>query len=216
MIYAKYGYIFDSQEFFEYFSLFNWYEPKYSDVDRFLTKIDKYNIQLLHMFEARNEKLPNIIWDDPVGVWNAEPPMISDGWDDRFIILPGNKMEYHESQYRDFKMFIGMIGSYKIKSNVLIFSVTEVYYIYYIPDVFSIRQELNLYMSTNGVNKIILEKPIIFKFPISNIETLHKEDKIFDNYRKHNIYSDKIDTLTIGGQYFFKFPYDKRNYIRNW
>jgi hypothetical protein len=216
MIYAKYGYIFDSQGLVEYFSRFNWYDPKYSDVNSFLTEIDKYNIQLIQMFETRNEDFSNIIWDDPVGVWNDDPPMIRDAWADRFIILPGNTMEYHESQMQDFKMFLGMIGSYIIKGNVLIYSVTEVYYVKFIPDVFSIQQEKNLYMSTNGVNKIILEKPIIFKFPISNIETLPKEDELFDNYRKNHIYSDKIDTLTIGGQYFFKFPYDKDNYIRNW
>jgi len=214
MIYAKYGYIFTSQELSEYFNRFNWYEPKYSDVDSFLTNIDKYNIQLLQMFETRNEKLPNIIWDNPVGVWNDDPPVIRDAWADRFIILPHNIMEYHESQMLDFKMFLGMTGSYIIKGNVLIYSVTKVYYVYFIPDVFSIQQNSHLWMSTNGVNKIILEKPIIFKFPISNIETLSKEDKLFDNYRNQHIYSDEIDTLTIGGQYFFKFPFE--NYIRNW
>jgi len=216
MIYAKYGYIFNSQAFFEYFSRFNWYEPKYNNVDSFLTEIDKNNIQLLQMFETRNEKLPNIIWNNPVAVWDVLPLKIRDAWAERFIILPGNIMEYHESQMNDFKTFIGMIGSYTIKGNVLIYSVTEVYYVHFIPDVFSIQSDKNLYMSTNGVNKITLEKPIVFKFPISNIETLSKENELFDNYDRQNIYSDEIDTLTIGGQYFFKFPYDKSQYIRNW
>jgi hypothetical protein len=216
MIYAKYGYIFNAQELSEYFSRFNWYKPKYSNVDSFFTDIDKYNIQSLQMFETRNEKLTNIIWNDPVGVWNDDPPIIRDAWADRFIILPGNKMEYHESQMRDFKMFLGMTGSYTIRGNVLIYSVAKVYYVYFIPDVFSIQQNSHLHMSTNGVNKITLEKPIVFKFPISKIETLPKEDELFDNYRRGHIYVDKIDTLTIGGQYFFKFPYDVSQYIRNW
>jgi hypothetical protein len=217
MIFAKYGYKFTSLGLFEYFSRFDWYEPKYNNVDNYLTEIDMYNIQLLQMFETRNEELPDIILDNPVGVWQILPPMRApDGWYDRFIILPNNIMEYHETQMQDFKTFIGMIGSYTITGNVLTYFVTEVYYIYFIPDVFSIYQNRDLHISTNGVNKITLEKPIIFKFPISNIETLPKEDEIFDNYRKQDIYVDEVDTLRIGGRYFFKFFYDENAYIRNW
>lgn len=51
-IFAKYGYKFKSDELSEYFSKFDWYQPKYNNIDSFLTPIDIRNIQVIKTFEA--------------------------------------------------------------------------------------------------------------------------------------------------------------------
>ncbi len=46
-IFAEYGYIFKSKNWHDYFSQYNWYKPQYNDVERFLTPLDKRNIDFI-------------------------------------------------------------------------------------------------------------------------------------------------------------------------
>jgi hypothetical protein len=46
-IFARHGYIFNSDDLTKYFSKMDWYEPKYSNVDSLLTETDKENIQTI-------------------------------------------------------------------------------------------------------------------------------------------------------------------------
>lgn len=50
-IFARYGYIFNSQDLREYFSPQKWYMPKNESVDLYLTEIEKKNIELIKRFE---------------------------------------------------------------------------------------------------------------------------------------------------------------------
>lgn len=50
-IFARHGYIFQTDEMKNYFSEKSWYAPKYSDVNNMLTKIEKENIALIKKFE---------------------------------------------------------------------------------------------------------------------------------------------------------------------
>lgn len=51
MIYAKHGYKFKSQDLFDFFSKFEWYKPRYSNVDAMLSVVDLENIKLIQRYE---------------------------------------------------------------------------------------------------------------------------------------------------------------------
>jgi len=50
-IFARYGYIFQSEELTNYFSNKRWYRARYTNIDALLTDIDKKNIKLILDFE---------------------------------------------------------------------------------------------------------------------------------------------------------------------
>ena len=51
-IYARHGYSFRSQDLINYFSKFEWYHPKYSEVPfNLLTDIEQRNIELIKLYE---------------------------------------------------------------------------------------------------------------------------------------------------------------------
>lgn len=50
-IYARYGYIFKTEDMKAYFESQPWYTPKYNDVTFFLTEIEKRNIELIKQYE---------------------------------------------------------------------------------------------------------------------------------------------------------------------
>jgi len=50
-IFARHGFIFQTNEMQDYFSKQSWYNPRYSDVNNMLTSIEKDNIALIKKFE---------------------------------------------------------------------------------------------------------------------------------------------------------------------
>lgn len=50
-IYARHGYIFNTQEMKDYFNEQDWYYGRYKNVDKFLTDIEKKNIEFIKKFE---------------------------------------------------------------------------------------------------------------------------------------------------------------------
>jgi hypothetical protein len=50
-IYARYGYIFQTDDMRNYFNAQSWYSPRYNDVNSYLTKTEKTNIDLIKYFE---------------------------------------------------------------------------------------------------------------------------------------------------------------------
>lgn len=58
-IFAQYGYKFSSEDLSAYFSSKDWYEPKYDNVDSFLTQLDKENIKILLAEEAKRSAQNN-------------------------------------------------------------------------------------------------------------------------------------------------------------
>lgn len=51
-IYAKYGYIFKSEELKNYFGKYDWYKAQYSDVSKKLSPIEKANVKFIKTMEA--------------------------------------------------------------------------------------------------------------------------------------------------------------------
>jgi len=52
-IYARHGYIFKSPDLKEYFSKYDWYKPRYENVEGQLSDIEKYNIELIKREEKK-------------------------------------------------------------------------------------------------------------------------------------------------------------------
>ncbi len=50
-IFARYGYIFKSDDLKEYFGLKKWYNPEKINIDEYLTEIEKTNIKLIKKYE---------------------------------------------------------------------------------------------------------------------------------------------------------------------
>lgn len=50
-IYARHGYIFNSSDLANYFSAFNWYVPRYKNVDNMLNTNERYNVNLIKSLE---------------------------------------------------------------------------------------------------------------------------------------------------------------------
>ena len=53
-IFARHGYIFESEDLKDYFANKIWYEPRHSSVDTMLTELDKKNINTILDFEKNN------------------------------------------------------------------------------------------------------------------------------------------------------------------
>lgn len=50
-IYARYGYIFQTKEMWNYFSNKSWYYPTYYDVNKMLTNVEKSNVAYIKRYE---------------------------------------------------------------------------------------------------------------------------------------------------------------------
>ncbi len=55
-IFARHGYIFKSDDLKEYFSEFDWYEPRYADVSNRLSGIEQKNIAFIQKYEGNPSK----------------------------------------------------------------------------------------------------------------------------------------------------------------
>jgi hypothetical protein len=193
MIYARHGYRFSSPDITAFFSRFGWYKPMYNDVERFLTDIDKRHIQIIQSFENMNENLPNIVLSNSTGFWH-DSPAVAASYGERFIFHPNNRLEFYFSNMKNMPIASRLNGSYVIKGNVLIYSVTEIYFITNNADIRGYSWGYSWDNDTE--NKLTLEKPLVYKFPVSNITT-----RVFSSERS-------LETLTIGGRDFFKFSDD--------
>jgi len=193
MIYARHGYRFSSPDLTAFFSRFDWYNPRFDNVDRFLTDADKYRIEMIQSFESRNENLPNIVLNNSTGFWH-ELPVVPADYGERFIIHPDNRLEFYFSGMQNMPIASRLNGSYEIKGNVLIYSVTEIYFVMNNADIRGYSWGDSWVDSTG--NKLTLEKPLVYKFTVSNITT--------------RVWGDGFsrETLTIGGRAFFKFSDD--------
>ena len=50
-IFARYGYIFRSDDLYNHFAQFDWYSPEYDDVNSMLSKTEKHNVNLIKKLE---------------------------------------------------------------------------------------------------------------------------------------------------------------------
>jgi len=197
MIYARHGYKFNSPDLTSYFNRFDWYNPRYDNVDNLLTNVDRYHIQFIQAYENRNENIQNIFLNNPIGFWHDSPAVAAD-YGERFIFHLNNRLEFYFSSMQNMPIVTRLNGSYTISGNVLIYSVTEI-------NIIINNADIKMYpggwysWGSSEKNKLTLENPIVYRFPVSNIIT-----KIFGSDRS-------LETITIGGREFFKFS-DNVNY----
>lgn len=196
LIFARHGLIFNSPDLVSYFSRFGWYNPRYDNVDHLLANVDRWNIQRIQAFENRNENLPTVVLNNHIGFWH-DSPFVASGYGERFIIHPNNRMELFYSQMRPLPIGNKLSGTYAIRGNVLTFSVTE---IYFSMNNSIIRQGYD--WESMEMNRMVLETPILFKFPITNIEL----SSIQLTDRERTIL--ERETFSIGGQRVFKLSDD--------
>ena len=189
IIYARHGYKFNSKDLDTFFKRFDWYNPKYDNVDNFLTEADKYHIQMIQQFEKRNENIPNIILKDIVGFWH-DSPGVGSGYGERFIFHPNSKLEFYYSEMKSIPIIHSISGNYEIKGNVLVYKIKEVYF-------YTNNADIVWGMDINWVdkskNKLTLENPIILKLPITNTEIRRWSGGL------------ERTVISIGGRDFFKF-----------
>ncbi|MDR1837679.1 MAG: YARHG domain-containing protein [Treponema sp.] len=194
MIYAKHGYIFNSSDLNAYFRRFAWYTPRYSNVDNRLTNIDRQNIEIIQLFESRNENMPDIVWDNATGIWDVSVAAAS-GYSDIFIIDTANRLRFGFSSMMNLKIISSMSGTYYIKGNVLVFHVTDIA-IATNTGGRMVNSIIGFDWEQDSRNLITFRDPIIYKFPISEI---HSRFYGYNNDLERT-------TITIGGIDFHWFP----------
>jgi hypothetical protein len=190
-MYAKYGHIFASKELTEYFSQFAWYKPTRAVSDSDLNEVDRINIRIIQEFEKMDDKRKTITWGpEKEGVWQHGYGMAA-GWSDRFVIYSDNRMEFLFSQMAELKLIESLVGTYSIRGNVLVFSVSQI-------DIYNHDAEYE-YSSCDGFewknsvkNTVYFEKPLILRFPVSEILTENE----------YNI--PDVLCVKIGGYVFYK------------
>lgn len=122
-IFAKYGYRFKSVELQKHFAKFNWYKPKYDDVNSFLTAIDKINIQKILKQEKSyqevpdRDKKPHGLKSELVGLWHAGP-MLAAGWGEKYLFYIDGHFRFDYAD--ESKRIINFSGDWYVKDNKLV------------------------------------------------------------------------------------------------
>lgn len=176
MIYAKHGYKFKSQDLLDFFLQFEWYKPRYSNVDAMLSKTDLKNVERIILYEQFSGNVALSEKDLIGGAWQ-DMPIMAAGWSDTFIFQKGGKIQFQVSQMNEDEYFRGYEGNYKIEKSFLFVNVTTIY------------------INENGEKKAIhLLVPHELNYPISGFE---KGKEVIAGYRKNSI--------VIGNVEFFQF-----------
>jgi|TergutMp193P3_1026864.scaffolds.fasta_scaffold38122_2 hypothetical protein len=157
-IYARHGYIFQSNDLRNHFQRFNWYNPRRSNVDALLTDVDKWNVGRIQLFEnaVPNHRLNK---RDLVGFWGT--PTRGDAEGDE-IAINNDDTIFVNIYYPTFK------GNYRIENGFLVVFVTEQYV--GSPDYILDRR----WRWPNGVTfnngTVFYNEPIRLIFPVGNLE----------------------------------------------
>lgn len=159
--------------------------------------------KMTYACEKENENLPDVDWGkdtERVGVWQDTELMLS-GYSNRFVIYPDNRMEYYTSQMDDMTILHGVTGAYSIKKSMLEFRVNEI--MYWMPLTFNVIDHSG-YISWDSVtvNKIRLERPFVYRFPVSDISTVSVS---IDPYSDD---MEQMQKVTIGEQSFYRVRKD--------
>jgi hypothetical protein len=88
-IYAKYGYIFNSNELKEHFSKFSWYNGIFTNVDDKLTIVDTENLELIQKVE-QNYPDENDSNNELIGDWYMYGAVPSEGMDSITLLIERN------------------------------------------------------------------------------------------------------------------------------
>jgi len=187
-IYAKHGMIFQSNDMRTHFQRFGWYNPRRSNVDVFLTDVDKLNIESIQLFENTIPNL-NLNKRDFVGSYIEWYPVPS--WTPEIEINANNTIQYYKGGDDNLE------GTYTLEDGFLVVLVTRQY-------VGSFDYFLNKnWRWPNGVTyndgRVVYKEPIRMVFPVGNPTRLGLE--------YHPFYDDQsLRRRQIGSVLWFIVP----------
>lgn len=181
-IYAKYGYIFSSQDLTTFFSRFSWYEPSVKNVDEFLTNIDKHNIESIKIYENKHKKRGQNNLHNALSTREWYTDIVAAGrQEDNFKFFEDGKISFRNEEI-SLRLLYGYDGNYSISDGILTIEVTEL--LIKFPNLDYYENGFNGYdWGNHHVNKMKLEEPLVLKYPISDIE-----DFDFYGFPKKRVY----------------------------
>ena len=197
-IYAKHGHTFESKDLTYYFSKFAWYKPNGKVTDADLTETEKKLIERIRLFETRDETIDNLnLNNNQIGCWQ-DMAVVAAGYSNRYIFYDNKKTDFLFSQMSLLPIAKEYNGEYKIKGNVLIFSVNSIVFIDAHPDYEGWKSKscLEEWGENSRINTMNFAAPLIFKFPVTAIYT----EKVYDGLIRN--------VIKIGSVEYFKYSAD--------
>lgn len=197
-IFAKYGYNFKSADLKAFFSKFTWYQPQTDEVPSSkLTKDERLNVELVQYYEKglANEEKDFLKESDLVGMWHAMP-IVASGYSERFFLYAGGKFEYATNQMDGTKRIISISGSWKLKGNLLVASISNEQYLEggtIVPPYASWGS--NYVIDDAKVRNINLTPQLLLRFPLSHYNA---KDTVGGRLL------DPLPYLVIGAREFWK------------
>ncbi len=194
-VYAKHGYVFNSEKLKAYFSKFNWYKPEYKNVDKFLTETDRTNIEHIKKYEnIRNRDFSpaeNPFADFSGIVWHKSK-IVAAGYDDSFFFYTDGTVSFRFNENDRKKTFIGFDGNFSVSSDTLRIEVKKLY----LDEIFldfnqfeGIGIETLDFMESRPII-LILQEPLILYFP-------------FEKPEKIDFYDLRLNRISIGTTEYF-------------
>jgi len=202
-IFARYGYIFKSQDLTDYFSQFDWYRPAYSNVDNMLTYADHRNIEIIRSFESIDmNQEDTVLIPDLAGLWHISLIMPS-GYAEVFQFYENGTFKYRYSQMRQLPEIRLFSGRYEISGNALILKADK-------KEIYKHGQDTD-YSGAFGyqydeVSVEQVEYQQEYVFSISKIKTV---EDLFDDFPEG---MGERKAVVIGGEYYFLNSSNPDNY----
>ena len=127
MIYAKAGYVFQSQSLNDHFRQFDWYRPVNNNNEIELSSLDRRNIHDIRSFEGIDRQQNDILsYDQLIGLWHKSLIMPS-GFAEVFQFYGNGGFKYRFSQMRELPIIDSIEGHYRIEGNALVLSLKGKY-----------------------------------------------------------------------------------------
>lgn len=191
-IYAKHGYIFNSESLNTYFSSFDWYVPNTNFDHEDLTLRDRINIEAIQYFEsALRDDEYNQINSSILGFWH-DSPVMSSGAGEIFEFKENNRFLWSAPETDSEKLLYNFEGEWRVVENHLILIVDAIHINIggkvSSPDMFSMGR----FMIIGGeIESTQIYPPYIVEMPICdyNLDTIAGFEK---------------DTIKIGGDVFYR------------
>jgi hypothetical protein len=233
MIYAKHGFIFQSQNLSTYFSTFNWYKPRFRNednsvtevekpyldlirkkldrdnnprlrsVDNLFTEVDKINTDLIRSFEAMDDSIADIAKEEDYIGYWHIMPYFADSPSIRFILKENGVIEYGTNSMAELRLLDSITGKYEIKGNVLEFQATQIEF--YINNAEFESSFDGVQWKEKDFITATFDKPIIYRFPI----TLPVLEMVYDPIKKTNV---QLEVIRIGNETFYRMKDVPRYY----
>jgi hypothetical protein len=192
--YAKYGYIFKSEDLLEHFKKYTWYVSKYDDsvqVGKLMSHLEKQLIKCIESFDNMGKTKKRLTESDIRAGWHL-CPSVPAGYCERFYFYKNNKFRYVYSQMRELPIIKSISGNYRIEGDILILTADT-------KNIFEHGEKID-YSGAFGFQwesvkskKEKISSPVEFKLPISGF------------YSGSNVYDSGKKILKIGGIEWYIF-----------